>query len=101
MTWRGIVGNKRSEAIFVAEDGVDTLLNLIEHVPSSMHRQVRGALVVLSFVFGGSFSFLTFWMASFVLFVVHFLLVLHTAPWLPCRFDVEPIFSSLLSCLEK
>ena len=63
MTWRGIVGNKRSEAIFVAEDGVDTLLNLIEHVPSSMHRQVRGALVVLSFVFGGSFSFLTFWMA--------------------------------------
>jgi hypothetical protein len=41
MTWRSIVGNKRSEAIFVAEDGVDTLLNLIEHVPSSMHRQVR------------------------------------------------------------
>ena len=51
MTWRGIVGNKRSEAIFVAEDGVDTLLNLMENVPSSMHRQVRRFVVNVSFFF--------------------------------------------------
>ena len=47
MTWRSVVGNKRSEAIFVAEDGVDTLLNLMEHVPSSMHRQVRLVCILL------------------------------------------------------
>ena len=40
LTWRAVVGNRRSEAIFIAEDGVDTLLNLIEQVPASMHRQV-------------------------------------------------------------
>lgn len=47
LAWRAVVGNRRSEAIFVAEDGVDTLLNLVEQVPSSMHRQVRVFLVVL------------------------------------------------------
>tara|TARA_B100000780_G_scaffold276131_1_gene244113 strand:- start:719 stop:1870 length:1152 start_codon:yes stop_codon:yes gene_type:complete len=47
MTWRSVVGNKRSEAIFVAEDGVDTLLNLMENVPSSMHRQLLGCIADL------------------------------------------------------
>jgi hypothetical protein len=35
----------------VAEDGVDTLLNLMENVPSSMHRQVRRFVVNVSFFF--------------------------------------------------
>ena len=47
LVWRAVVGNRRSEAIFVAEDGVDTLLNLVEQVPSSMHRQVRSNFILL------------------------------------------------------
>ncbi len=44
LVWRSIVGNRRNEAVFVSDDGVDVLLNLIERTPASMHRQILGCL---------------------------------------------------------
>ena len=44
LVWRSIVGNRRNEAAFIFDDGVDALLDLVEHAPASMHRQVFGCL---------------------------------------------------------
>lgn len=40
--WEAVVGNKRSEARFVADDGVDALLDLVETAPRLMRGQVVG-----------------------------------------------------------
>lgn len=46
-TWRSVIGNRKSEVRFIDNDGVDALLDLVEQVPSSMYRQILGALADL------------------------------------------------------
>ena len=45
--WRSVLGTTRSEDRFIADDGVDSLLNLIEIVPSTMYGQILGCLADL------------------------------------------------------
>ncbi len=44
LVWRCIVGNRRNEAAFISDDGVDVILNLVERAPVSMRTQVCGCL---------------------------------------------------------
>eukprot|EP00505_MAST-04D_sp_SCG-Rhode-Island_P000780 Stramenopile-MAST_4_protein_780 len=45
--WRAVVGNRKSEVRLIDNDGVDSLLDLIEIAPVAMHRQILGCLADL------------------------------------------------------
>lgn len=42
--WNAVVGNKRNEAYFLIQDGMDSMLHLLHVCPKSMRKQVLGCI---------------------------------------------------------